>query len=34
MHSDGELVGVKFSAELAGVEVDPLALAKELTVDP
>jgi hypothetical protein len=33
MHSDGALVGVNFNADLAGLEIEPLALAKEVAVD-
>ena len=33
MHADGLLVGVNFNAELADLEIEPFALAKELSVE-
>ena len=31
MHEDGALAGVNFNADLAGIEVEPIELAKALT---
>lgn len=33
MHQDGGLAGVNFNAELAGLELEPMELAKALTSD-